>query len=738
MKHLIVILIIVTCFFPMSNYAVSAINDEYRNQYVDLLKKGNIDEKKLALNKAWFFLQSKDYGKDFRLLEPLLEALRDKNPSIRETAAVSLRNIEGLETKKKLVPFLIDALTDKNPKVRQEAAVTLAGYKDSRALEPLLKLLDDEDPWVRLSGVFALGELRYNGSFNSLFNILKSDNADWRNKFIQQECMIAIRKIESPTEIGKSNLLTVLRKKFDDPYLRAGITKTLGHFRYDESSDLLMIAARDSSEMIRKLSIEAMSRMPSFGLPTKNNVMSVGDPRVDICIKALSDPAVSVKLQAIAAINLLRDNRPVEPLINILNDKNEHVRNNAIDALGNFTDERILDVMIANFEKTETYYGNMSLKTFLSVARKTCKKTVHVYKDSDVMSYSSSEGDISRQIQSEELIVHPRAVGKLLSAFNNKEHNDKNIIRALSRFDDERIFSSITKDFDKKPAWFKREVIKILSHTDNDQAFPFLIKALKDQDNDVKKEAIFVLDRSREKRAIEPLMGALNDKNDDLRVAALNALMNFDEPQVLDLCYLLLRDNSPSVRKAAVLYITKKPDKKSIEYLINILEGPDSYLASCAAGALGVIKDERAVAPLIKVLSKTHTNNSVHTSGTQPTVKTARMLTGTSGGIKVVPADETSLKINAAMALGKIGDRKAVPALIECFSNKENDKFLRQEAAIALKHIGDPVALAAIEGLPEDRIKEFEPARPAIKAPIPPAPPKREMPRNIPGYPRLE
>jgi HEAT repeat protein len=197
----------------------------------------------------------------------------------------------------------------------------------------------------------------------------------------------------------------------------------------------------------------------------------------------------------------------------------------------------------------------------------------------------------------------------------------------------------------------------------------------------------------------------------------------------------LLRDKSKDVRHAAALYITEKPDKKSVENLINILEGPDSYIAFCAAGALGAIRDERAVEPLIKILSKTHTNNSVHASSTQPTVKTARMLAGTSGGIKVVPADESSLKVSAAMALGKIGDKKAVPALIECLSNKENDQYLRKEAAIALKHIGDPAALAAIEGLPEGWFVEVGNAR---KASVPLAPPGGKMPRNIPGYPTTE
>lgn len=710
LKRLVLLIIIIICFFPMPNDVVSAINDEYRNQYADLLKKGNNDEKKLALNKTWFFLKFKDYGKDFNLLEPLLNALKDKNPSIRETAAASLRNIEGMETRKRLFPFLIDALNDKNPGVRREAVVTLSIYKDSRTLEPLLKILQDEDPWVRLSAAFALGELRYQESFNPLLDALKIDDPDWRNKYFQQECIIALRKLELPSEVDKNNLKTVLRNKFNDPYLKGGVIKTLGHFRFDESNDLLILAAGDSSELIRKLSIEAMASMPSFGLPIKNNETSVDDPRIDICLKALADQSVAVKLQAIAAVSLLKDNRPVDSLINALKDKNGEVRRNAMIALANFADEKILDVLIEYFGKEQYNYQDAVI-SFLSVAEKTCQKRLYVYKKDGVRGIAANEWSFPKNSHGRQLMVHPLAVGKLLNAFDKREDTDKGILSALSCFEDERIFPLVMKYFDKRQGWFKQEAIKIASYTDSDNAFPLLIKAVKDQDKNVRKEAVLVLGQIRDKRSVQPLLDVLNDKDDDLRASAINALMNYDDPRVLDLCYPLLKDKSSDVRYAAALYITNKPDKKSVEHLINILEDPKSGgLALIAADALSVIKDDRAIEPLIKALKRPPESNRID-------------------------GFESGLRNHAATALGKIGNTKAVPALIECLSNEKNDKFLRKNAAKALKHIGDPIALKAIAAVPEDWLREIGSAK---KVSVPPAPPKRKLPANIPGYPILD
>lgn len=720
MKLKILFFCLLLAFFSIKNVLAStAYYTESLPKWLEMLKSGEAREKKLALNNLWF-LEYQEFRKDKNVFDPILEALKYKDASVREAAVACLKVI-GREipfaVSTTIVPSLIKVLNeDENPRVRAEAAKALGMYrfdrKDrslidmaERGIDSLINALKDKDPWVRLNAVFSLGELKAGKALKPMGALLE-DNPDWRNKFVQQECIIAIRKIELPTELDKSNLQNILRNKFNDQYLKGEVIKTLGHFKFDESSDLLILAAGDSSERIRKLSIEAISRMPSFGLQIKNNEMSVDDQRVDICIKALADQAVTVRLQAITALKLLKDNRPVDPLINALEDKNGEVRQNAMMALGIFSDEKILDVLIKHFGGNQYNYQGVAVKSFLSVARKTCKKILYVYKKDGVRGIAANDWSFPQKAHGRQLMVHPLAVEKLLNAFNKREDTDKGILSALSCFEDERILPLLIKNFDKRQAWFKQEAIGIASYTDSDKAFPLLIKALKDQDKNVRKEAITVLGQIKDKRAIDPLLTTLNDKNDDLRASAVNALMNYDDPRVLDLCYPLLKDKSSDVRYAAALYITNKPDKKSVEHLINILEDPQSGgLALAAADALSVMKEERAIEPLIKALQRPPESNRID-------------------------GFESGLRNHAATALGKIGNTKAVPALIECISNEKNDKFLRQNAAKALKHIGDPIALKAIAAVPEDWLHEIGNVKKVSKPPVP-----IKMPANIPGYP---
>ena len=53
----------------------------------------------------------------------------------------------------------------------------------------------------------------------------------------------------------------------------------------------------------------------------------------------------------------------------------------------------------------------------------------------------------------------------------------------------------------------------------------------------------------------------------------------------------------------------------------------------------------------------------------------------------------------AVRALGQIGNRAAVPALIEILNNEESGDDVRREAARSLDQIGDPAAIPALRSV---------------------------------------
>jgi HEAT repeat protein len=77
---------------------------------------------------------------DTRVVEPLIQALNDKLPKVRYTAAESL----GYIGDKRAVEPLIESINDKAHWVQYCAIEALGRIRDNRAVEPLIRYLEDK------------------------------------------------------------------------------------------------------------------------------------------------------------------------------------------------------------------------------------------------------------------------------------------------------------------------------------------------------------------------------------------------------------------------------------------------------------------------------------------------------------------------------------------------------------------------------------------------------------------
>jgi HEAT repeat protein len=662
-KSLSLILFILLVIKP--SIGLSSDYDKYLPNWLELLDKGNEKEKKIALNNLWI-LKYPEYRKDSRVFDPILKALKDKNPSVREAAASYLKHLgklsEGCCKETSIIPSLIGALEDSTPRVREEASAALAYYKDWQTIDPLIRRLKDESPWVRLNAAFALGELKAPRVVDPLLDLL-NDQADWRNKFVQQECVIAIRKIGHPYP----KVIPVLMNNFNDPFLKPEIIKSLGKFQVAQARDLLVEASKDPNERIRKLAVEALSRLPVVSPPRRADLPQtsgrVGDSNVEVIVKSLNDPSAEVRAQSAEALGRLRDNKAVEPLLVVLNDKNERVREKAVVALSNFSDERISDALV-NFilKDSNANLRNQAEKTFKSVAERTCKERVFARRKQEAGQEIKSGTTIHVGRQ---LMIHPVVVNRLIGIYSSDPGVQVILLNMIGLFWDNRIEGYLMKCLENPFPQVRQKALTLLDSYGSDQAVPKLIEALKGKDRNVRANAAITLGTLKDRRALEPLLERVTDNNSGIRASALSALGNFNDQRVIELSLELLRDKESSVRSSAVWNIKKKPDKRAVESLILLLNDPDWLITSGAAEALGIIGDKRAVEPLIDAMNGKFSRN--------------RMLGG-----------DASLRREAVRALGLIGDKKAVEPLLHVL---KNDKDLKYHAVIALGLIGDKRAV---------------------------------------------
>ncbi len=227
---------------------------------------------------------------DPRKLNALIEALKDSDREVRETALAALAEIRD----PRVFEPLTAALKDASPDIRQQAAFGLGQLRDARAIEPLTAALTDSSAEVREQAAFALGQLRAKAAVPGLSTALKDSNAN-----VREQAVFA-----------------------------------LGQIRDGSAIDAIAPALHDANASVREQAAFALGQ--------------IRDHRaVEPLISALKDEKSDVREQAAFALGQLRDGRAVEALVIALKDATPDVREQAAFALGQIRDPRAIDGLTA-------------------------------------------------------------------------------------------------------------------------------------------------------------------------------------------------------------------------------------------------------------------------------------------------------------------------------------------------------------------------------------------------------
>jgi len=126
---------------------------------------------------------------------------------------------------------------------------------------------------------------------------------------------------------------------------------------------------------------------------------------------------------------------------------------------------------------------------------------------------------------------------------------------------------------------------------------------LKEPNPDVKATAAFQLGQLRDKKAVEPLIKALADPSLSVKTNVMAAFESFKDPRTVDpLIEVALKDSDPKVRDMAVTTLGIIKDVRAVQPLIKALKDPDIGVRRGAAFWLGEFRDSRALEPLTSAL----------------------------------------------------------------------------------------------------------------------------------------
>jgi hypothetical protein len=228
--------------------------------------------------------------------------------------------------------------------------------------------------------------------------------------------------------------------------------------------------------------------------------------------------------------------------------------------------------------------------------------------------------------------------------------------------------------------------VEALSKIDDKRTVGPLIEALKDKDPDVVWRAAAALGDKGDNRAIKPLIATLKYKDFAVQHFVEAALVKIGSPAVKPLIAALKNANSDVLRVKAITVLGKIGDKGAVGPLILALKDTEVDTVRVAAAiALGKIGDNRALKPLILALKDPY-------SVLQDEAVAALVKIGEPAVEPLIAAledtDTDAVRVAAAIALGKIGDNRAVEPLI--LALKDRYSVLQDEAVAALVKIGEP------------------------------------------------
>ena len=221
---------------------------------------------------------------------------------------------------------------------------------------------------------------------------------------------------------------------------------------------------------------------------------------------------------------------------------------------------------------------------------------------------------------------------------------------------------------------------------DDSREITRLKAALTSSDEEERRNAVLALATIATPAAATALATVLNDPSAQVRAAAVTGLgYSGDSTHAPAAAALLARDKEVFVRKAAAYTLGRLRGPAATTALIEALKDKEVEVRSAAALALGEYANPSAIEPLIGSLSDKSDfvrAQAAHALGINRSA--ARAATPTL--INLLDTDKSlEVKREAAIALGLIGDRSALPALNR--AERDGNPYLSRAALDAIKQI---------------------------------------------------
>ncbi len=334
----------------------------------------------------------------------------------------------------------------------------------------------------------------------------------------------------------------------------------------------------------------------------------------------------------------------------------------------------------------------------------------------------------------------PEAIATLLNAVVENHHNPSLLNSALQVLAASKVdtVSSLLELLEGPNPDLRMQAALALGEQGDERAVDGLMKALNDEDTNVRYHVIEALGKLKSEKVVDALADLAEATDFFLSYAALEALTKIGSPRVVPRLVPLLND--PLLSEPTINLLGQVGDESVIPPLAAHLNSPNdsahlvanalatlsdryqlqygegSYIADLASREISPAGVENLLAQLEQSSAQEHLRSIAVVLGWFRRPGVDRALTRLMGRLELrdeiiealvrhgsatvdlliaqLESEDLEVRRSAVVALGRIGDSKASPALVDMLS----DDSVAIEVANALGRIGDP---GAVDGLLE-------------------------------------
>jgi HEAT repeat protein len=303
--------------------------------------------------------------------EPVLEAIHDKDDVTRLLAHRIVYNYMPEEDWRSIY---LTSLEDPSPSIRALSANSLAMYQNPKVVTPLIKALQDADFRVQKGAVYSLayhknderalmaiaGYIAANGQgadyaseqfINQIIHtsqrVDKKIHATWKNDSAATALLAAFDKANGD---GKKKMLVLLRELDDER-----VVKLFKSLLDDPNPEVRKLASESFEELSatdiyplvlsklkdKDMDMEVRQRVLNdlWGLRDRHNIM---EPLLEM----IKDKDPGVRMSALTVLQKFTDNPPVDQFLAMVDDPDKNIRLAALHAIGNTNDPRATDISL--------------------------------------------------------------------------------------------------------------------------------------------------------------------------------------------------------------------------------------------------------------------------------------------------------------------------------------------------------------------------------------------------------